>query len=139
MPTSLSFTAPRVEVKEWERELESMPMDEKAKATQDLYGRTEPIEETPEFLLSKMEELQEHLQQNGDNTEAFFEAQRLVPDVVNSFEFRLMFLRAVLFDAEVSNNSILMDTCPAFLVSRSSNRVVLCQRTCRLHDSNISS
>jgi hypothetical protein len=137
MSTSLSFTAPRVEVKEWERELESMPMDEKAKAIQDLYGRTEPIEETPEFLLSKMEELQVHLQQIGDDTEAFLEAQRRLPGVVNSFEFRLMFLRAGLFDAEVSNNTILMDESTAFL-SRSSN-LDLCQHVCRLGDSSISS
>ena len=137
MSTSLSFTAPRVEVKEWERELESMPMDEKAKAIQDLYGRTEPIEETPEFLLSKMEELQVHLQQIGDDTEAFLEAQRRLPGVVNSFEFRLMFLRAGLFDAEVSNNTILMDESTAFLF-RSSN-LDLCQHACRLDDSSISS
>lgn len=103
MTTPFSITAPRFEVKEWESELESMPVDEKAKATQDLYGKTEPINETPEFLLSKMEELQVHLQQIEGDADAFLEAQRRVPDVVNSFEFRLMFLRAVLFDTKVSN------------------------------------
>jgi hypothetical protein len=112
MPTSFSFTAPRVEVKEWECELESMNVDDKAKAMKDLYGRTEPVEETPEFLLSKMEELQGHLQQIEDGADEFLEAQRRVPDVVNSFDFRLMFLRAVRFDAKVSNKGN-SDSCGA--------------------------
>lgn len=100
MTNSLSATAPRVEVKEWQRELEEMSAEEQLKALRDLYGEATPIDETPELLERAMDELQISLERAGDK-DCFLEAQNLVPDVVNSFDFRLIFLRSVRFDAEV--------------------------------------
>jgi hypothetical protein len=100
MTNSLSATAPRVEVKEWQRELEEMSAEEQLKALRDLYGEATPIDETPELLQRTMDELQISLERAGDK-DCFLEAQNLVPDVVNSFDFRLIFLRSVRFDAEV--------------------------------------
>ena len=100
MPSSLSATAPRVEVKEWQKELEEMPVEEQLKATRDLYGEANPIDETPELLQAKMDEFRACLE-SVVGGEDFLEAQTRVPDVVNSFDFRLMFLRAVQFDAKV--------------------------------------
>jgi hypothetical protein len=121
MPSSLSATAPRVEVKEWQKELEEMPAEEQLKAMRDLYGEAEPIDETFEFLQTKMEELQICLESVGGR-EHFLEAQMRVPDVVNSFDFRVMFLRAVRFDVKVrisqeagnshaSNRNSTLDSC----------------------------
>jgi hypothetical protein len=101
MTKFLSATAPRVEVNEWQRELEEMPAVEQMEALSDLYGEATPIDETPELLQRTMDELQISLE-SLDGRDCFLEAQSLVPDVVNSFDFRLMFLRATRFDAKVS-------------------------------------
>lgn len=76
---------------------------ERDTANQELIGSATPIDERPDFLIEKLIELKMHvdMDQRSDKT-ALYEAQQRIPSVVNSTEFRLMFLRASRFDAEVS-------------------------------------
>jgi hypothetical protein len=90
-----------MEVTEWEKELEAMPGEEKAKAMRDLYGKAKPINETPELVSSALEELAGHLSEEQHDKEAFLDAQERIPELVDSVDFRLMFLRATQFNAKV--------------------------------------
>jgi hypothetical protein len=101
----MSFTAPRVDMNEWMIELEKMSSEEKADALADLNG-TKPVSmESPELVQSSIESLKAILEKESNSNEALFEAWIRIPEVANSDEFYLTFLRAVSFDAKVSDSN----------------------------------
>lgn len=101
---TFSFTAPRVDVRKFIRENESMTKKEKAIADKSILGSLAPIEETSKILNLKLRDLNKQLDVETQRDKyAFNLAQQRIPEFANSIEFRLMFLRASRFDVEVSH------------------------------------
>jgi hypothetical protein len=81
-------------------EYDNLSKEEKDRAYRDLYGK-EPllIEETEEFISSRLSELHHALQSIPDDSKhSYHRALQLCPDYVNDREFLLLFLRADYFD-----------------------------------------
>jgi hypothetical protein len=99
----MSFTAPRVDVSEWMIELERMSSKEKAEALADLNGGQNLGRESQELIHSSIQSLKAFLDAECEQNDALIEARERIPEVANSDEFYLIFLRAVLFDTKVSD------------------------------------
>lgn len=100
---SFSASAPRIEPKDLAVELESLSQQQVKEANRDLYGSSseEEIKETADFCADALRRLEDALSQI-EGKEEFDAATERCADYANSEEFRLMFLRAEIFDAEVS-------------------------------------
>lgn len=81
-----------------------MTDEEKKTAMNELMGFTKVIDETPEFLQTRLEEFRKRVEQISNKT-AYLEAQIRIPKTINSDEFQLMFLRAARFNTEVRNSN----------------------------------
>jgi hypothetical protein len=101
---SFSASAPRIEPRDLALELESLSEQQIEEANLDMYGSSSSDDqlaaETPQDCLHAMSRLDAALSQI-DEKENLKTAIERCPDYVNSDEFRLMFLRAENFDAEV--------------------------------------
>jgi len=84
---------------ELKTEISELSAEERMKALRDVYGASEDIVETPEYLRSKLEELDERLNDISDK-EACEMASFVCPQYADSPKFRLPFLRAELFDVD---------------------------------------
>ena len=79
-------------------ELNQMNLEERELMYEEIHGVEKNIEETPELLQAKIEELGQEILKIEDKA-AYDQAERQCPEYVNSPKMRLMFLRAEYFDA----------------------------------------
>lgn len=98
---AFSYTAPRVELEDLERERSSLTDEERRAALDDIYGTGAPMEETEELIHDCLEQLSAEVDVIQSKDE-YLVALETIPDYVQSRDFRLMFLRADRFDAVVS-------------------------------------
>lgn len=82
-------------------EMNQLSMNEREQVLYDLHGISEKIPvETPEFLLAKLQEMEEAIQNISDDDKEVYNTALLIdPLYVKNAQFRLKFLRADLFDA----------------------------------------
>ena len=99
----------------------SMSNEEQARVVRDIYGAEVPIEETPDFVQEKLQELDEELERLSDESQKYYrravqmEQEQLLQKqkssnsdskadnlYVGSEKFRLMFLRSERFDAALT-------------------------------------
>lgn len=100
---SMSFTAPRMEQSEVAREIKDLTEEEKQDVKNDIYGLADPIEETPDFLASSLQRLDDILRALPDEHKIqFLRAQQECPEYVNDPKFRLQFLRTEFFVEEAA-------------------------------------
>ena len=102
MVHGLSITAPRTELDELERERREMTDKEREQSIADVYGTRKPVQETPELVADMLRDMQEALDKvEGDRQSHEYQTARWrLPDLVNSDDFHLMFLRSEFFDAK---------------------------------------
>lgn len=99
----MSFTAPRMEQSEVAQEIKDLTEEEKQDVKNDIYGLADPIEETPDFLASSLQRLDDILRDLPDEHKIqFLRAQQDCPEYVNDPKFRLQFLRTEFFVEEVN-------------------------------------
>jgi len=97
-----SFTAPRVGRDQAAKELEALSESERQDVIRDLYGLEAATEEDPKIIEQQLKELDEALEALPEWKKEHFErAQELCPEIANDPAFRLRFLRAERYDAEV--------------------------------------
>ena len=113
---AFSYTAPRVELADADRELDELDVDAKEQRRRDLYGDYSDVEETAEMLVATLTQLKHGLLQNVSapdphrnkalpsypkrNTQThqgFLRALSECPEYLNSDAFLLPFLRAEKF------------------------------------------
>lgn len=102
MPSSLSVTAPRMNLEQAANEYNNLSKEEKDRAWRDLYGKEplNPDEETEELISSRLFDMYHALQSMPeDSKRSYNRALQICPEYVNHREFLLMFLRADYFDA----------------------------------------
>ncbi|CAJ1945962.1 unnamed protein product [Cylindrotheca closterium] len=80
------------------QQMSSMTVQDREQAFLDVHGISPIIEETPELVSSKLEEMESQIQKQH-RREAYDIAESMNPDYVRNPEFRLMFLRSDLFNA----------------------------------------
>lgn len=96
-----SWTAPTVTQEQVEAEKAALTEEEQRQIQNDLHGAYEPIEETPQLIADKIDEMRQHINAIEDeDKESYLVAQEKCAEYCNSEEFQLMFLRADKFDAE---------------------------------------
>jgi hypothetical protein len=78
--------------------LEKLTLDEHEKILFEMHGIDPELEEGPEMVQQKLEELETELDKVAVNKEAYDLALRLNPSYVKSGQFRLIFLRSRQFD-----------------------------------------
>jgi hypothetical protein len=103
MPSTLSFTAPRMDLQQAADEYNSLSKEEKDLAWRDLYGKEKlnPDEETEEMISSRLSEMYDALQVIPERSKiSYSRALQICPDYVNDRDFLVMFLRADCFDAK---------------------------------------
>eukprot|EP00526_Cylindrotheca_closterium_P010694 CAMPEP_0113608756 /NCGR_PEP_ID=MMETSP0017_2-20120614/4101_1 /TAXON_ID=2856 /ORGANISM="Cylindrotheca closterium" /LENGTH=395 /DNA_ID=CAMNT_0000517475 /DNA_START=10 /DNA_END=1197 /DNA_ORIENTATION=- /assembly_acc=CAM_ASM_000147 len=76
-----------------------MTVQEREQAYLDVHGISPLVEETPELISTKLEEMEKHIR-SQHRREAYDVAESMSPQYVQDKDFRLMFLRADLFDAQ---------------------------------------
>lgn len=104
---AISYTAPRVELDDFAKELNALDCDAKESLRRDLYGDYADIEETPALLADSLIQLQEALEAIEPSAKvAFLQAKEECPDYVNSDDFLLPFLRAERFNASQAASRI---------------------------------
>jgi len=91
--------APAYGYKELNTEISGLSAEERLKALRDVYGVSDNIVETPEYLRSKLEELDKRLYDISEK-EACEMASFVCPQYAESPQFRLPFLRAESFDVD---------------------------------------
>ena len=91
--------APAFGYNELKNEILNLSPEDRLSALRDVYGIADDTEETPEFLRSKLEELNEKISEI-EESEACEMASFICPQYADSPEFRLLFLRAESFDVE---------------------------------------
>jgi hypothetical protein len=99
---TFSFSAPRFTEADERYEQEHLTESERLEAWSDVYGKTNPLKETPEMLQSAQQLLEEELQ-NIPNKQAYLDAVAACPDVVRSESPALRFLRCEKYNAAVSH------------------------------------
>ena len=72
----MSITAPRFDILDWKQEIESMTYEERSEAAKYLCGTYELIDEEPNFIQSKVIELNMHLERISLDKDAFLKAQQ---------------------------------------------------------------
>ncbi|CAJ1945963.1 unnamed protein product [Cylindrotheca closterium] len=80
------------------QQMSSMTVQDREQAFMDVHGVSPIIEETPELVSSKLEEMESQIQKQH-RREAYDMAESMNPDYVRDPEFRLMFLRSDVFNA----------------------------------------
>lgn len=96
-----SYTAPSVTQEQVEAEKAALTEEEQQQIQDDLYGAYDPIEETPQIIADKIDEMREYINTIEDeDKESYLVAQEKCADYCNSEEFQLMFLRADKLDAK---------------------------------------
>lgn len=104
---AVSYTAPRIELEEAEKELNELDCGTKEQLRRDLYGDYADMDETPEFLANSLIQLQNTLEAiEPCAKQAYLRAKEECPNYVNSEEFLLLFLRAERFNASLAANRI---------------------------------
>lgn len=81
------------------QQMSSMSVQDREQAYLDVHGVSPTIEETPELISTSLMEMESYIR-NHHRREAYDIAERMDADYVQNPEFRLMFLRADLFDAQ---------------------------------------
>lgn len=97
---TFSCSAPRFELSNLASEITCLSSEALAEVNRDLYGLDEAIAEN-ETISNALQMLDEALSCIPEKPE-FMQAIEVCPEYVNSQEFRLMFLRSVSMNAEVS-------------------------------------
>lgn len=98
--------------------------------TPDIYGQVHPIE-TQDLIQTKLKEFQDHVSQIPDKT-ALMKALEKCPDQLTD-EFKIMFLRAEVFNADVSVHE--WDRVPiltARTIPHSLSTLACCETICHL-------
>ena len=85
--------------------MESLSVEERTMALNDIHGVSELNEEEDLFLEAKLEEMESQLE-NFPRKQAYDIAMRLNPGYVLNRDFRLIFLRSVEFDAALAAKRI---------------------------------
>jgi hypothetical protein len=98
---TFSFSAPRFTEADERYEQEHLTESERLEAWSDVYGKTNPLKETPEMLQSAQQLLEEELQ-NIPNKQAYLDAVAACPDVVRSESPALRFLRCEKYNAALA-------------------------------------
>ena len=97
-----SFTAPRVEEDQLQREREELSNEARDQIRKELYGQDAPVDESEELIVQSLADMEIHLAAIADSEkEALLDAQKKCAEYIASREFRLLFLRAERFNAEV--------------------------------------
>ena len=99
---TFSFSAPRFTEADERYEQEHLTESERMEAWRDVYGKTVPLEETPEILQNAQELVEKELQ-HISNKQAYLDAVAACPDVVRSESPALRFLRCEKYNAAVSH------------------------------------
>jgi hypothetical protein len=109
---ALSYTAPRFEPEDVQKEFDALLDDEtKEQVKKDLYGIDSPIEETSKLLEESLAALQKQLsiiKDDGGENLAYYRARGKCVEYVNSEQFLLPFLRAERFDVDKTVTRILV-------------------------------
>lgn len=79
--------------------LSKLSLQDLEKAYEDIHGVDEVVTETPELIAERLAELDTTIQMIR-HKEAYLEAEQISTDYIRSKKFRLMFLRAELFDVQ---------------------------------------
>lgn len=96
-----SHSAPTVTQEELDAEQKAFSREEWKQIQDDIYGKYEPILETPQTIADKIREMREYVDAiDDDEKESYLVAQEKCPHYCNSEDFQLMFLRREKFDAE---------------------------------------
>jgi hypothetical protein len=106
---AISYTAPRVELDDFAKELNALDCDAKESLRRDLYGDYADVEETPALLANSLIQLHQALDAiEPIAKEGFLQAKKECPDYVNSDDFLLPFLRAERFNASRAAGRIVL-------------------------------
>lgn len=81
------------------QEMNALSLQERERKYEELHGVAEVVAETPEFLVESLQQLEQELL-NIPNKQAYVRAWCINRKYVESRNFRVMFLRADLFDAK---------------------------------------
>ena len=81
------------------QQMSNMTVQDREQALLDIHGISPIIEETPELISTRLMEMESHIR-NQLYREAYDIAESMNPNYVRDPEFRLMFLRADLFDTQ---------------------------------------
>ena len=98
---TFSFSAPRFTEADERYELEHLTEEERLDAWRDVYGKSEPSEETREMLQHAQEAVEKALERIP-NKQAYLAALEACPDVVKTESPAIRFLRSENYDASVS-------------------------------------
>lgn len=99
---TFSFSAPRFTDADERYEQEHLTEEERLDAWRDVYGKTEPLEETPSMVQSAQALLEKELEQIP-NKQAYLDAVAACPDVVRSESPAIRFMRCEKYNAAVSH------------------------------------
>ncbi|KAL3934792.1 MAG: hypothetical protein SGBAC_009560 [Bacillariaceae sp.] len=81
------------------QQMSNMTVQDREQAYLDVHGISPVVEETPELISTKLMEMENHIRKQR-RREAYDIAESMNPQYVQNPEFRLMFLRADLFNAQ---------------------------------------
>lgn len=81
------------------QQMANMTVEDREQAFLDIHGISPIVDETPELISSKLMEMENHIR-NQHQREAYDIAESMNPQYVQNPEFRLMFLRSDLFNAQ---------------------------------------
>ena len=105
MLNGFSSSAPRRSLSAVKKEIEELSPEERQRVYDDIYGRLaeSKVDDTPELEDRSLHELDRCIQDiEGEERACYDRAVELCPEYVHDRAFRILFLRADLFDAKVS-------------------------------------
>lgn len=111
---ALSYTAPRFEPEDVQKEFDALDDETKDQLKRDLYGIDTPIDETSDLLEQSLAALREQLssleapEEDDGEHQAYNRAREKCLEYVNSEKFLLPFLRAERFDVDRAVTRILV-------------------------------
>jgi len=107
MLNGFSSSAPRRSLSAVKKEIEELSPEERQRVYDDIYGRLaeSKIDDTPELEDRSLHELDRCIQDiEGEERACYDRAVELCPEYVHDRAFRILFLRADLFDAKCAAN-----------------------------------
>jgi hypothetical protein len=96
-----SFTAPLISPEDEKREQETLSAETRKEIQDQLYGRENPIEETPELITERLVQFNQALDKIPDKRD-YVDALRRAPSLVKTESNPIKFLRCEQFEASVS-------------------------------------
>jgi len=107
MLNGFSSSAPRRSLSAVKKEIEELSPEERQRVYDDIYGRLaeSKVDDTPELEDRSLHELDRCIQDiEGEERACYDRAVELCPEYVHDRAFRILFLRADLFDAKCAAN-----------------------------------